>query len=214
MYKQDSFMVGGLTEGVHTLRAFPSRSWHESIKTPGAFVAETFYYKKKTGDPVLQEGAPFLTYSRPKGEYKDDESKQILLDFYLSNAELGAGKYKVVATIDGGTPDTLTDWIPYFIEGLTAGEHSVKLELVGPDGKVVPGPFNSVERKIKVLAPGEAPSAPAATAMPHDTGMKMSGNAMQGNDSSMMKTTKGTKGSDTTAMKMKKTPGDTTKKSK
>lgn len=203
MYKQDSFMVGGLSEGVHTLRAFPSRSWHESIKTPGAFVVHTFYVKKKTGDPVVKDGEPLLTYSRPKGEYKAEESKQILLDFYLSNAELGAGKYKVVASIDGQAKDSITEWLPYMIEGLAAGEHTVKLELVGPNGQVVPGPYNTVERKIKVLAPGEAPAAPAAAApagtapMQHDTGMKM---------------TEGAKGHDTSAMKT--TPGDTSAKAK
>lgn len=192
MYKQDSFMVGGLGEGVHTLRAFPSRSWHESIKTPGAFVSHSFYVKKKGGDPVLQSGAPLLTYSRPKGDYKPEEAQRILLDFYLSNAELGADKYKVVASIDGQVKDTLTEWIPYYIEGLGAGEHTIKLELIGPDGKVVPGPFNTAERKIKVLGEGETSTA---AAMPHDTGMKM---------------TDGTKAHDTSAMKT--TPGDTSAK--
>jgi hypothetical protein len=186
MYKQDSFMVGGLSEGVHTLRAFPSRSWHESIKTPGAFVAHTFYVKKKTGTPVLVDGQPLLTYSRPKGDYKAEDAKQILLDFYLSNAELGADKFKVIASIDGQVKDTITEWMPYLIEGLAAGEHTVKLELVGPDGKVVPGAFNTAERKIKVLAPGEAPAA-AAAPMAHDSSMKMHDSSMKMHDSAMKK---------------------------
>ncbi|HVZ42112.1 MAG TPA: hypothetical protein VHI13_22725 [Candidatus Kapabacteria bacterium] len=166
MYKTDSFSVGKLSEGIHTLRAFPSRSWHESIKTPGAFVAESFYVKKKTGEPLLKEGAPLLTYSRPKGDYKGKDCDRILLDFYLSNAELGAGKYGVIASIDGQVKDTLREWVPYFIEGLPDGEHTVKLELIGPDGKPVPGAFNSAERKIKV-ARSEQPAPPMA--MPHDT---------------------------------------------
>lgn len=155
MYAADSFSVGALAEGVHTLRAFPSRSWHESVKAPAAFVSHTFYVKSKTGAPVLDSAAPLLTYSRPKGEYKGDDANRILLDFYVTNAELGADKYRVVAAIDGGTADTLTEWIPYFIEGLTDGEHTIRLELIGPDGAPVAGPFNATERTITV-ARGEA----------------------------------------------------------
>lgn len=177
MYKTDSFSVGKLAEGPHTLRAFPSRSWHESIKTPGAFVAYTFYVKKQTGTPAIAEGAPLLTYSRPKGEYKGKDAKKILLDFHLSNATLGPDKYKVIATVDGTLTDTLTEWVPYFIEGLSDGEHTVKLELIGPDGKPVPGTYNTAERKITVASK----DAPAAPAMMHDSGMKHdSGTTMHG----------------------------------
>jgi hypothetical protein len=158
MYATDSFSLGALSEGMHTLRAFPSRSWHESVKAPAAFVAQTFYVKSKTGTPALDSSAPMLTYSRPKGEYKGADANRILLDFYITNAELGADKHKVVATIDGTTTDTLTEWIPYFIEGLTDGEHTVRLELIGPDGSPVPGPFNTTERKITVTRTAATPA--------------------------------------------------------
>jgi hypothetical protein len=167
MYKLDSFSVGALTPGVHTLRAFPSRSWHESIKTPGAFVKEVFYVKEKKGDAPMNIDGPMLTYSRPKGEYKGEEAKKVLLDFYLSNADLAKDKYKVIATIDGTTTDTLTEWVPYYIQGLSDGDHKVKLELIGPDGKVVPGAYNSVEHTFKLN------SSATAAAMDHGTGGTM-----------------------------------------
>jgi hypothetical protein len=159
MYATDSFSVGSLSEGAHTIRAFPSRSWHESVKAPGAFVAHTFYVGSKTGTPALAASQPLLTYSRPKGEYKGADANRILLDFYISNAELGADKHKVVASIDGAPVDTLTEWIPYFIEGLTSGEHTIKLELIGPDGAVVPGAFNATERTITVVRDAATPDS-------------------------------------------------------
>lgn len=163
MYVPDSFSVGKLSDGVHSIRAFPSRSWHESIKKPGAFVAENFYVKTKTGDTVIKPGQPLLTYSRPKGTYAGPDAKRILLDFYVANAELGADKYKVIASIDGKALDTLTEWVPYYIQGLSDGDHTVKLELIGPDGKVVPGRYNVSEQKITVGA------AQAAGTAGHDT---------------------------------------------
>lgn len=159
MYAADSFNVGALSEGVHTLRAFPSRSWHESVKAPAAFVAHTFYVKSKTGTPALDTAAPLLTYSRPKGEYKGEDANRVLLDFYIANCELGADRYKVVATIDGTMRDTLTEWIPYFIEGLIDGEHTIALELIGPDNAPVAGPFNRTERTITIARTAATPTA-------------------------------------------------------
>jgi hypothetical protein len=174
MYDPNGFPVGKLSEGVHTLRAFPSRSWHESIKKPGAFVAETFYVKKKSGDPVLKDSLPLLTYSRPKGDYKGTDTRRVLLDFYLANAQLGPTQYKVVASIDGKAVDTLTEWVPYYIEGLSPGAHTVKLELIGPDGKLVEnGPFNSAEGKINLLPEQQAGSTPMAA--PGGDSSKMGG---------------------------------------
>jgi len=166
MYKLDSFSVGALTPGIHTLRAFPSRSWHESIKKPGAFVAYNFYVKEKSGTPSMDPAGPLLTYSRPKGDYSGADAKRVLLDFFLSNVELGPGKYKVVASVDGQVKDTLTEWIPYYIEGLADGSHTIRLELLGPDGKVVPGAYNTAEREIRI---NPAPTAAATPAAGHDS---------------------------------------------
>lgn len=156
----ETFSIGPLDPGPHTLRAFPSRSWHESIKTPGVFVAHTFYVGQKSGDPVLDPSKPLLTYSRPKGEYVGQDARKVMIDFYLSNCELGADKYKVIASIDGNVMDTLTEWVPYYIEGLKEGDHTVGLKLIGPDGNAVEnGPFNDAEQKITIRMKKEETTA-------------------------------------------------------
>ena len=52
-------------------------------------------------------------------------------------------------TIDGKS--TVVDsWNPYHAHGLEKGMHTVKIELIAPDGTVVPGAYNSTEREIEV----------------------------------------------------------------
>ena len=76
-------------------------------------------------------------------------ARRIMLDFYLVNTTLEAGGNRVRATING-TEFMLDKWLPYMMEGLPAGENTVKLELVDASGTMIPGPFNSVTRTFTV----------------------------------------------------------------
>lgn len=140
-----------LKAGHHVLLAFLSRSYHESVKSPGAYVLRQFV----AGAPeeMVKEAdltAPHLFFSRPKGEYFGADTQKLLLDFYLVNCDLSPEGYKVKATING-TEFTLTRWLPYVIEGLKLGEVKVKLELIDAAGNPVPSPFNGTERTVKLL---------------------------------------------------------------
>lgn len=104
----EPFDIGELEPGVHTLVAFPSRSYHESVKGPGAYAFPgayktydfvNFYVKEKTGAPMLNTDDPAILYSRPKGTYSGDGADRVLLDFYLHNVELGSDGYKAKYTI-------------------------------------------------------------------------------------------------------------------
>lgn len=140
-----------LKDGNYTLLAFLSRSYHESVKNPRAFVLTQFNAGQPESFKELDLNAPHLFYSRPKGEYKGADTKHLLLDFYLVNCALSPDGYKVRATING-TDFMLTKWVPYVIEGLADGEVTVKLELLDASGNLVSSPFNPVERKV-TLAP-------------------------------------------------------------
>ncbi|MEQ8907939.1 MAG: hypothetical protein RIC95_01990 [Vicingaceae bacterium] len=137
-----------LMEGNNVVLAFLSRSYHESIKQKDAFILQNF--------PIGENVAPFdvtakhLFYSRPKGTYKGEDTKKILLDFFLVNTELSEEGYKVKATIDE-KEFILSSWQPYFVEGLGMGEHTFRIQLIDKNGEVVPGPFNdSGERVISL----------------------------------------------------------------
>lgn len=148
----DPVEVSGLDPGRHVLRAFASRQWHESVKSDGAFAATWFTVGDDGEVEAWDPEAPLLTYSRPKGTYAGADADSVMVDFYLSNAEIGPGddQHSVRLTVDDSLSWTLTEWAPHYVLGLDEGDHAFRLELLAPDGTVVPGPFNSTERVITV----------------------------------------------------------------
>jgi hypothetical protein len=97
---------------------------------------------------------PLLTYSRPKGEYKGDDTNAIMIDFWLSNAKLqgDGGDYRVRYSVDGGEAKYIDKWEPIWLAGFVAGKHTVKLELVDKGGNAVDnGGYNATTREITVV---------------------------------------------------------------
>ena len=135
-----------LDDGNYVVLAFLSRSYHESVKSAGAFHVENL----NVGGAGVEEAdltAPHLFYSRPKGTYKGADTKKLMLDFYLLNTTISPDGNKVRATING-KEFMIDEWAPYYIEGLPLGEVNIKLELVDAEGNAIAGPFNSVERSV------------------------------------------------------------------
>lgn len=137
-----------LSEGTHVVRVFPSRGHHESVKQDGAFAMVTFHYRSQTEGFELDADAPMLTFSRPKGCYPVGE--RVLLDFYLSHAELAEDGLRVRYDLDGAIQGDITSWVPHYLENLPALEHTLQLQLVDAEGTPVPGPFNDTTRTFRV----------------------------------------------------------------
>jgi hypothetical protein len=133
-------------EGNHYAIAFLSRSYHESVKSPGA--AQLFQFstgKASGGGYDLTQ--PMLFYSRPKGTYKGAaETQRILFDFYLQNTALSATGNKVVLTVNNKTSFTFDTWKPYIIEGLPMGENTFNIKLVDANGELLKSEVNEVTR--------------------------------------------------------------------
>jgi len=135
-----------VADGEHYILAFLSRSYHESIKTDAAHVAEKVMVENGsfTASEAIEE--PMLFYSRPKGTYiGEKDTKKVMLDFYVANLTLG-NDYKVKVEINGEEEKMIDVWQPYYIEGLPMGDNKVKLTLVDGDGNTVDTPLNPVER--------------------------------------------------------------------
>jgi hypothetical protein len=139
-----------LKEGMHTIRMFPARSFGESLKGDKTFAAINFYVGSVKENPDMDLSQPYITYNEPSNQLYLVENKPVLLDFYVTNAELSPDGYKVRLTIDGKVNRTLTSWQPFYIYGLKSGRHSIQLELLDEENKLVPGLFNNVKQSITV----------------------------------------------------------------
>ncbi|MGI4870011.1 MAG: hypothetical protein ACRYFX_02400 [Janthinobacterium lividum] len=142
-----------IADGQHVVLSFLSRSYHESLKHKGAYDLRIVNVGNPNSvfpaQPMLDVTAPHLFYSRPKDTYAGPDAKKIMLDFYLVNTTLSPSGNKVRATING-TPFMLTHWLPYQMEGLPAGQVSIKLELLDSSGNLVLSPYNPSTRTITV----------------------------------------------------------------
>jgi len=140
-----------VADGEHHILAFLSRSYHESIKSPGAAVVKQVSVNNKTITKEEDVTAPMLFYSRPKGTYTGAaDTKKVMLDFFLANVKLGGGA-KIKASING-EEHMIDTWQPYYIEGLPMGENTVELTLIGADGKKIDSPLNPVSRTFTLKA--------------------------------------------------------------
>ena len=149
--KYESIFDHDVADGEHYLLAFLSRSYHESIKTDDAYVAQKVNVSNKgiTNADIISE--PVLFYSRPKGTYVGDKAtKKVMLDFYLVNSSL-VPNYKVKVEING-EEHIVNKWQPYYIEGLPMGENTVKLTLLDGDSNPAKAPMNPVSRTFTLKA--------------------------------------------------------------
>ncbi|HTO17253.1 MAG TPA: hypothetical protein VLZ83_15925 [Edaphocola sp.] len=136
----------------HYVMSFLSRSYHESLKNKEAGVLLYFAIDDKGVYKVLDNpSSPMIFYSRPKGDYVGDDTKNILLDFYVYNTTLSPDGNKVRATINGNT-FSFDQWKPMFIQNTTMGAMKVKLELLDKDGNLITGDNTVVERDVQLAA--------------------------------------------------------------
>ena len=142
--------------GNYVVLAFLSRSYHESVKNLGPDYQSYQIMQMNTAgeEEAADLSAPHMFYSRPKGTYKGEGAKKVLLDFFLLNTDLAPDGNKIRATIND-TEFLIDKWQPYVIEGAPMGTLTVKLELLDAMGKQIPSPFNPVTREV-TLAEADA----------------------------------------------------------
>jgi hypothetical protein len=86
-------------------------------------------------DPAFNPRNPFLVFNFTNGQtFK--ESDPVVIDFSLANAKLknDGGDYRVRYIVDDEEMQWIDSLEQVVLSGWTPGKHTIRLELVGPDG--------------------------------------------------------------------------------
>jgi hypothetical protein len=91
----------------------------------------------KPDDPDAQFNPknPLLVFNLPDGKtFRENEA--VVIDFSLANATLkgDGGEFRVRYIVDDGEMQWIDKWEQIVLTGWTPGNHTIRLELVGPDG--------------------------------------------------------------------------------
>lgn len=157
----EPFTFQGVEPGFHVLQAFASRQWHESVKQEGAFDLTWFFVGDTTDGMPFDPAGPLLTYSRPKGTYEGPAADSVMVDFYLTNSELGE-EYVVRLTVDDSLSFEIDEWVPHYLVGLSEGQHTIGLQLLDAGLQPVGGELSATERTITVAREPAAGTETAA----------------------------------------------------
>ncbi|MGH1339667.1 MAG: hypothetical protein ACRBFS_26345 [Aureispira sp.] len=132
-----------LEDGKYDLFAFITDSYEEAIKTPNAILGRHIEISKGTlaGSRPIEQVA--LVYNLPIGTHEINETDSILLDFVLYSTQLEEKGNYVSFVINQQAPIRLDKWQPYYLTGLSEGEHNITMTLNNAAGKPIATPVNN-----------------------------------------------------------------------
>ena len=112
----------------------------------------------KPDDPKLQVDVkkPLLVFNLPNGK-TFREGEEVAIDFSLANAKLkgDGGDFRVRYIVDDDEMQWIDRWEQVVLTGWIPGKHTIRIELVGPDGwPYRNGDYNIVTREITILGGG------------------------------------------------------------
>jgi hypothetical protein len=120
---------------------------------------ETRPSPKTPFDPTLMKvnpadpTKPLLIFPMPNGK-TFREGEEVVIDFALANAKLkgDGGEYRVRYIVDDGEMQWVDKWEQVVLTGWTPGNHTIRVELVGPDGwPYRNGIYNVTTRELTII---------------------------------------------------------------
>jgi len=106
----------------------------------------------KLDDPKLHgdPNKPLLIFNLPNGK-TFREGEEVVIDFSLAKVKLkgDGGEFRVRYIVDDEEMKWIDRWEQIALSGWTPGKHTIRLELIGPDGwPYRNGDYNVVTREI------------------------------------------------------------------
>jgi hypothetical protein len=147
--KNESNFELPLENGHYTALSYLANSNHISLKHYGAGDLRQFSVGKKKY-PTADLTQPMLFFNLPNTEYISSNGENVLLDFYVVNAQISANEYKIKLQIDSNKTFYITEWTPYLIKNLKQGEHQIELQLIDEKGNALKNNFSTINRIVKI----------------------------------------------------------------
>ncbi len=148
-----SFGCSGNSDNAHTTAtAFVSPPPRQVLKI------ETIPAKQWVANPDdpkrrIDSNQPLMTFNFPKERSYFPRDSPVVIDFSLANAKLkgDGGQFRVRYIVDDEDMRWIDRWEAVRMTGWTAGKHTIRLELIGPDGwPYRNGDYNIETREFEV----------------------------------------------------------------
>ena len=110
--------------------------------------------KPDEANKQVDPNKPLLIFNLPNGK-TFREGEEVVIDFSLANAKLkgDGGDYRVRYIVDDDEMQWIDRWEQVVLTGWTPGKHTIRLELIGPDGwPYRNGDYNIVTRELTVTS--------------------------------------------------------------
>lgn len=124
----------------------PPRQVLRVVSRPGAKVPAKLDNPNLHADP----NKPLLIFNLQDGK-TFREGEEVVIEYSLANAKLkgDGGEYRVRCIVDDDEMQWLDRWDQIVLTGWVPGKHTIRLELIGPDGwPYRNGDYNVVTREI------------------------------------------------------------------
>ena len=147
-----SFACSGNNENAHTTATtFVSPPPRQVLRAESRPAEQA---PAKPNDPELHVDPkkPLLIFNLPNGK-TFQEGEEVVIDFSLANAKLkgDGGEYRVRYIVDDDEMKWIDAHEQIALTGWTPGKHTIRLELVGPDGwPYRNGDYNIATRELIV----------------------------------------------------------------
>lgn len=148
-----SFACSGNNENAHTTATTvvppPPRQELRAESRPAKQVPAKPDDPKLNVDPTK----PLLIFNLPNGR-TFRQGEEVVIDFSLANAKLkgDGGDYRVRYFVDDDEMKWIDKHEQIVLTGWTLGKHTIRLELVGPDGwPYRNGDYNIVTRELTIV---------------------------------------------------------------
>lgn len=104
----------------------------------------------KLGAVKVEGNKPLLVFNLPDGK-TFREGEEVVIDFSLANAKLkgDGGEFRIRYFVDDDEMKWIDRWEQVVLTGWTPGKHTIRIELVGPDGW--PLRDDIVTREIRII---------------------------------------------------------------